>query len=84
VDTYINNNKPGEVWAELLASDDYKTLFVNLRSGRNGFVDEYYINAILHLMTTCDKIVILETHYLKNVPEVVNNIKIIGRVIFKK
>ena len=63
-DTYIEKNTTGgEVWPELLALDGDNTLFVNVRSNESGFVDEHYINVILHLMSTYDKIVILlETH----------------------
>lgn len=76
-DTYIEKNTTGgEGWPELLALDGDNTLFVNVRSNESGFVDEHYINVILHLMSTYDKIVILlETHYLPNPTEAINNVK---------
>ena len=85
VDTYIENNKTNSILEQLLLScNDTNTLFVHLRSGDKGVVEDQYINAIINLASKYNKIVILagihqnaeRSHHFPNVTESINNMKI--------
>jgi hypothetical protein len=93
VDTYIENNKKNSILEQLLLScNDTNTLFVHLRSGDKGIVEDQYINTIINLTSKYNKIVILagihqnaeRSHHFPNVTESIDNLKISLSKIYLK
>jgi hypothetical protein len=80
VDQYIQRNKFNEI---LSLCEDNNTLFVHLRSGDKGVIEECYINNIIHLSYKYEKIIILtgihqnsdRSHHFPSVTESINNTK---------
>ncbi len=85
VDTYISRNESNIIFKNLLSScDNNRALFVHLRSGDKGIVEDTFINTIIDLSINYDKIIILcgihqnsdRSHYFPNVTESIKNMKI--------
>uniref|UniRef100_A0A6C0D3P5 Uncharacterized protein n=1 Tax=viral metagenome TaxID=1070528 RepID=A0A6C0D3P5_9ZZZZ len=81
---YIEKNKTNEIIHDLLISNQCNTLYVHLRSGDKGVVDEYYINTIANLSVKYEKIIILcgvhqngeRNHIFPSVSESIANMKL--------
>lgn len=85
VDTYIENNKTHNILNNLmLLCNDNNTLFVHLRSGDKGIVEDDYINTIINLSTKYDKIIILcgihqnaeRSEFFPNLIDSIDNMKL--------
>ena len=94
VDTYIENNVANENFNNILSScEDDKTLYVHLRSGNKGVVEEQYINTIVGLASQYEKVVILcgvhkvTDHILDKLPNItqaIHNTKISLNKLYSK
>lgn len=94
VDTYIENNAANENFNNILSScGDDKTLYVHLRSGNKGIVEEQYINTIVGLASQYEKVVILcgvhkvTDHILDKLPNItqaIHNTKISLNKLYSK